>query len=65
MVGKSISELAIRKRTGATIIALSRKGESIISPPPETVFEERDLIVVIGEREQIKACEQVIHSERV
>jgi TrkA domain protein len=65
MVGKSISELAIRKRTGATIIALSRKGESIISPPPETVFEEGDLIVVIGEREQIKACEQAIRSGRV
>jgi TrkA domain protein len=60
MVGKSINDLAIRKRTGVTIIALSRKGESIISPPPETVFEEGDLIVAIGEREQIKACEREI-----
>ncbi|MDD4898172.1 MAG: TrkA C-terminal domain-containing protein [Methanocellales archaeon] len=55
VVGKSIEELAIRKKTGITIIALSRRGRSIISPPPETVFEEGDLIVVIGEREQIKA----------
>ncbi len=60
MVGKSIEELAIRKRTGVTIIALSRRGQSIISPPPETVFEEGDLIVVIGEREQIKACVEEI-----
>lgn len=60
MVGKSIEDLAIRKRTGVTIIALSRKGRSIISPPPETVFEEGDLIVAIGEREQIKACEMEI-----
>ena len=60
MVGKSIEELAIRKRTGVTIIALSRRGRSIISPPPETVFEEGDLIVVIGEREQIEACEMEI-----
>jgi len=60
MVGKSIEELAIRKRTGVTIIALSRSGRSIISPPPETVFEEGDLIVVIGEREQIRACAEEI-----
>ncbi len=60
MVGKSIEDLAIRKRTGVTIIALSRKGQSIISPPPETVFEEGDLIVALGEREQIKACAREI-----
>ncbi|MCW3132809.1 MAG: hypothetical protein N2V78_00505 [Methanophagales archaeon] len=60
MVGKSIEELAIRKRTGVTVIALSRRGRSIISPPPETVFEEGDLIVVIGEREQIRACAREI-----
>ncbi len=60
VVGKSIEDLAIRKKTGVTIIAISRKGRSIISPPPETVFEEGDLIVAIGEREQIKACEREI-----
>ena len=60
MVGKSIEDLAIRKRTGVTIIAISRGGQSIISPPPEMVFEEGDLIVVIGEREQIKACAREI-----
>ena len=60
VVGKSIEDLAIRKRTGVTIIALSRKGESIISPPPKTVLEEGDLIVVIGESEQIKVCAREI-----
>jgi len=60
VVGKSIENLGIRKRTGVTIIALSRMGRSIVSPPPETVFEEGDLIVAIGEREQINACQRVI-----
>ena len=60
VVGKSIEELAIRKKTGVTVVAISRKGQSIISPPPETVFEEEDLIVAIGARGQIKACQQVI-----
>jgi len=52
--------LAIRKKTGVTVVAISRKGQSIVSPPPELVFEEGDLIVAIGERAQIKACQQVI-----
>ncbi len=60
MVGKSIEDLAIRKKTGVTVIAISRSGQSIINPPPETVFEEGDLIVVIGERAQIKAFARVI-----
>ena len=60
IVGKSIEDLAIRKRTGITVIAISRKGRSIISPPPETVFEEGDLVVAIGKLEQIKACTREI-----
>ena len=60
IVGKSIKDLAIRERTGVTIIAISRKGRSIISPPPETVFEEGDMLVVIGGHEQIKICARKI-----
>ncbi|MEA1999694.1 MAG: TrkA C-terminal domain-containing protein [Euryarchaeota archaeon] len=60
VVGKSIEELGIRKRTGVTVVAISRKGQSIVSPPPEMVFEEGDLIVAVGKREQIKACQSVI-----
>ena len=60
IVGKSIKDLAIRERTGVTIIAISRKGRSIINPPPETVFEEGDMLVVIGEHEQIKICARKI-----
>jgi TrkA domain protein len=60
VVGKSIEDLAIRKKTGVTVVAISRKGQSIISPPPEMVFEDGDLIVAVGERAQITACRDVI-----
>jgi len=60
VIGKSIEDLAIRKKTGVTIIAVSRRGQSIISPPPEMVLEDGDLIVVIGEHEQIRACAREI-----
>lgn len=60
VVGKSIEDLAIRKKTGVTVVAISRKGQSIVSPPPEMVFEDGDLIVAVGKSDQIKACQQEI-----
>lgn len=64
MIGKSIADLAIRERTGVTITAISRRGESIISPPSETVFEAEDMIVAIGEHEQMKACEREVFGSK-
>ncbi|WP_457591022.1 cation:proton antiporter regulatory subunit [Geoglobus sp.] len=60
LAGKTIEELAIRKRTGVNIVAVSRKGHTIISPPPHFIFEEGDMIVVIGDRDQIKKFEEEI-----
>ena len=58
--GKSIGELAIRRRTGVTIIAVSRKGKNTINPPPDFTFEEGDIVVVVGERHQLEAFEREI-----
>lgn len=58
--GKTIEELAIRKRTGANVVAVSRKGNTIISPPPHLIFEEGDIIVVIGNKDQILKFEREI-----
>jgi TrkA domain protein len=58
MAGKTIGELAIRKRTGVTIIAISRKGKNIVNPSPSVAFEEGDIIVAMGEHEQIKLFEK-------
>ena len=58
--GKSLEELQIRARTGATVIAVSRGGRNIINPPPGFTFEEGDAIVAIGEADQLRQLEQVI-----
>lgn len=51
--GTSIADLKIRTVTGATIVALSSSGESILNPPPSSIFKEGDSVLVIGEEEQI------------
>ena len=54
--GKSIKELAIRTRTGASIIAILRNEKDIIpSPSPEEVFKAGDTLIAVGTREQISS----------
>jgi TrkA domain protein len=60
LAGKSIGELAIRKKTGVTIIAVSREGKNIINPPPSFVFKEGDIIAAIGESHQLEVFEREI-----
>lgn len=60
LTGRTIGELEIRRKTGVTIIAVSREGKNIINPPPSTELREGDVIVVIGERDQIDKFERLI-----
>ncbi|MEI8330539.1 MAG: TrkA C-terminal domain-containing protein [Methanomicrobiales archaeon] len=60
VVGKTIEELQIRARTGATVIAVCRHDRNIINPPPTFAFEEGDAALVIGESDHIKTFESEI-----
>jgi len=51
--GKSISDLKVRSKTGATVVAVSSSGESTLNPCPDFRFSEGDSVLVIGEEEQI------------
>lgn len=44
--GKSISHIDFRKHTGATIVAVRRSDEIMLSPPPQTVLKKQDLLVI-------------------
>ncbi|MFZ5826384.1 MAG: cation:proton antiporter regulatory subunit [Bacillota bacterium] len=62
-VGRTIGELQIRKRTGATIIAVVDKDHrQQVNPGPEHVLKAEATLVVTGERHQVKACKQMISS---
>ena len=60
IVGKTIEELQIRARTGATVIAVCRHDRNIINPPPAFVFEKGDAALFIGESDQIRTFENEI-----
>lgn len=59
-IGRTIEDLQIRAKTGATIIAVCRNDRNIINPPPAFSFEEGDAVLIIGESDQIKKFEREI-----
>ena len=60
-IGRTIGDLAVRQKTGATVIAMIGKDQKQkINPGPDDVFQEKSTIVVAGERCQVKALKQLL-----
>ena len=58
----SIGDLQFRQRTGATIVAV-RKGEDVLlSPDPQTVLHSGDVLVVACELDQIEVVSDLLAS---
>lgn len=52
--GKTIMNSTIREKTGCSIIAINRRGQMVISPPPDTELEKTDELIIIGTVENEK-----------
>jgi CPA2 family monovalent cation:H+ antiporter-2 len=64
VVGKTISDLKLRSRTGATVIAVVHDGRTEINPGPERKLHAEDVLVLLGSPEQIEmATSQITSSE--
>ncbi len=53
IAGKTIAQAEIRKRTGASVIAIIRGEDMIASPDPNTEIKGGDTLVVVGTRTHI------------
>lgn len=60
LIGKSIKELAIRTRTGASIVGIIRNGKFYPNPDARYRFAAGDLVAVLGEPQQISAFEDMV-----
>jgi K+/H+ antiporter YhaU regulatory subunit KhtT len=48
IVGKTLENSEFRGKTGATVLAVEKNGETIYSPPPHTELNAGDVLVIIG-----------------
>jgi monovalent cation:H+ antiporter-2, CPA2 family len=60
---RRIVELALRTKTGASIIGLERAGKTTINPGPEDEIEPGDQILLLGNADQLKAAQALIGRE--
>lgn len=47
LVGKSLMEAEFRGKTGATVLAIYRNGEEIVSPRADTIIESDDILIMV------------------
>lgn len=50
LIGKSLLEAELRRTYGLTILLIRRGGEIVSSPTPDTILNQNDVIVVVGEK---------------
>ena len=61
-VGKTLAELAIRPRTGASVIAWTRDGITESNPALKTKIKGGDIVVLLGSRVQIRRAMSLLLS---
>jgi len=54
LAGRTIQETAIRKRTGASVIAILRGGRPLPNPGPGDAIEAGDTLLIVGDRQQVQ-----------
>lgn len=59
---RSIEDLEIRRRTGASIIAISSGSMAIVDPQASSVIREGDELLVVGDRDQLAAVRYALGS---
>jgi CPA2 family monovalent cation:H+ antiporter-2 len=62
-VGRPLSELALRGRTGASIVAISRGEDVVLVPDGHVVLEPGDVVALVGTTEAIDAARALLAGE--
>jgi CPA2 family monovalent cation:H+ antiporter-2 len=62
-VGQSLSMLGVRGRTGATVLVISRPGESVMVPSGGEVLRAGDVLVLAGAHEAVDSARELLGAE--
>lgn len=64
ILGKTVSESKFWQNTGGTIVGIRRYGEIIISPGPYAVFQEDDILLIVGEDKVIESVNKFLKENK-
>ncbi|MDH4232554.1 MAG: cation:proton antiporter, partial [Nitrospirota bacterium] len=56
LIGKSIAQMQVRKKTGVTIIAVRRGTGVFANPDPQFIFQPGDIVIFSGSRESMNTA---------
>jgi len=59
---QSVKEIKLRSRTGATIMAVQRKGKIFQNPSPDFILQSGDTVLLVGEKETIDRAIEYMES---
>jgi CPA2 family monovalent cation:H+ antiporter-2 len=59
-IGHTLSELDLRGRTGATVLAVRRGGESIVAPSGDDPLQEHDVLLLTGTHAAVEAARELL-----
>ena len=59
--GKLIRELALRSRTGASIVAIERAGANLLNPGPDEELQPGDQVLLLGTPDQLRAARSLFN----
>ncbi|MGH7537478.1 MAG: TrkA C-terminal domain-containing protein, partial [Gemmatimonadales bacterium] len=59
-IGRSLAELNLRGRTGASVLAISRSGESIVIPTAGERLQAGDVLALAGTHDAIQAAKDAL-----
>jgi CPA2 family monovalent cation:H+ antiporter-2 len=60
---QTLSDLAIRSRTGATLLAIDHLGATVANPPSDTVLRPGDRLLVLGDAPAMDKLRELIETE--
>jgi K+/H+ antiporter YhaU regulatory subunit KhtT len=61
-VGKSLGELNLRSRTGASVIAIMRNGDRLLMPSGKEMVLADDVLVLVGTHPAIRQAKDLLRN---
>ena len=60
IIGQTLTQVPLRTRTGASVVAIMRGEEALPNPDPQTMFRAGDTVLLIGSPAQCQAAQALL-----